>query len=167
MTHLASFNIDFRKVVSNALPSFLRKPIIQAFLLSSLYPIIWVYNVFMNARRLMLFKLQHNGQVCRLLSLLESKYPSEKGMRYKIEDVPAVGRVLYTHSQERPGVPIAHPCASAKCIRIGRNKSGVGLGVFLVCVPSDVYDRKLNEIKWLVEQYKLPTTTPIYIRLTN
>lgn len=167
MTPQQAYRIDWRKVVSDALPSFLRKPLIIALLLSSLAPLIWLYHRFLEGRLRDFYKLQHNGQVCSLLGVLEEQYPSALGLHYRIEDVKRRGTVIYTHSETRTNVPVAYPEGNRKVLITGSENHGTDPSSFVVYVPQDIYDTKLSEVQWLVDQYRLPTKHPIYIRLSK
>ena len=161
-----TYKIEWRKVVSDALPSFLRKPLILAFLLAALAPLIALYEVFLASRIRDRYKLQHNGQVCHLLGALEKQYPSALGLHYRIEDVRNAGQVIYTHSESKKGVPIARrEQTDPKLLITAQELKVVETSKFIVFVPRDVYDTHLTEVKWLVEQYKLPTKHPIYRRI--
>ena len=116
MTPQQAYRIDWRKIVSDALPSFLRKPLIISLLLASIAPLIWLYHRFFQARLRDFYKLQHNGQVCSLLGVLEEQYPSSLGLHYRIEDVKRRGTVIYTHSEKRTNVPVAYPEGNRKVL---------------------------------------------------
>nr|DAK01835.1 MAG TPA: hypothetical protein [Caudoviricetes sp.] len=162
------YSINWHKVVSEAFPSFLRKPLIIAFLLATLTPLIKVYELFLDAYLRDRYKLQHNGQVCHLLGVLEEQYPSALGLHYRIEDVRNTGQVVYTHSERKAGVPIARPEETdPKLLITAQELKVIETSKFIVFVPSDVYDKHLAEVKWLVDQYKLPTKQPIYRRLNK
>ena len=161
------YSIDWHKVISDTLPSFLRKPRLLALLLVCLSPLIWLYGRFAQDRDKDLHKLQHNGQVCSQQGLLEEQYPSSLGLRYKIEDVRQSGLIIYTHSESRKGVPLAIPESSHGLLITSGEVKAVETSRFLVYVPQDIYDTHLPEVRWLVEQYKLPTKLPIFLPLKS
>ena len=49
----------------------------------------------------------------------------------------------------------------------GSENHGTDPSSFVVYVPQDIYDTKLSEVQWLVDQYRLPAKHPIYIRLSK
>lgn len=165
MSHLEAFRVNWTKVIASSLPSFLRKPLIMAILMACLSPVTHLYDKFMRRRSKNLYKIQHNGQVCSLLGVLEEQYPSTIGVKYKIEDVRQHGKIVYTHSEGKKDVPIAVPEAKAEPLLTSGEVKRIETSRFLVFVPEDVYDKQLSDVQWLVQQYKLPTKHPIFIRL--
>jgi len=83
------FQINFMRLEGLLLPTFLRKPIIMAFLQSAAMPVIFLHNYFSINRDENLVALQMNGQLCRLRSFLNRKFP-EAGNQITITD--GIGR---------------------------------------------------------------------------
>lgn len=157
--------IDWRAVITDALPSFLRNPLIIALLLAASAPLRVVYERFLELAEADRYHLEHNGQVCLLLGLLEDRYPSALGIRYRIEDITPTGRVVDTFSQRRPRVPVAHPASSSspKALDTYRETDNSDTTGFRVYVPRDIYDSQLSAVQYLVEQYKLPTRRAVFL----
>ncbi len=158
-----SLNVDWRELITRALPSFLRQPLIIALLMAATAPIRSLYDRFVEMRDEDRYRLEHNGQVCHLLGLLEDRYPSTQGIRYRIEDVLPSGRVVDTFSAKRPAVPIASPNASEKVLDTIREGYTADRSSFRVYVPRDVYNKHLREVIYLVDQYKLLTRSAIFL----
>jgi len=79
------FQISFTRLVGLLLPTFLRKPLITAFLQSAVFPVSRLHTDFSTNRKINLNDLQINGQVCRLRYLLNLKFP-EAGNQITITD---------------------------------------------------------------------------------
>ena len=99
--------------------------------------------------------------------MLEEKYPSSRGLHYRIEDITPSGHVVDTFSAVRRGYPVAHPNRSPKVLRAFTGSTNVDRSGFRVYVPRDVYNTRLSDVMWLVEQYKLPTRRPVFIPTDN
>ena len=167
--------IDWRALITTALPSFLRCSLVIALLLAVTAPLRSLYDRFLLLRDADRYHVQHNGQVCHLLGILEDKdyramlrtlvedkYPSAQGIHYRIEDVLPSGRVVDTFPEKLPNVPIAKPNASQGVLDTIQ-EGFPDRSSFRVFVPRDVYDTHLREVSFLVERYKLLTRTPIFL----
>ena len=154
--------IDWRALITDALPSFLRCSLIIALLLAVTTPLRSLYDRFLLLRDADRYHVQHNGQVCHLLGILEDKYPSAQGIHYRIEDVLPSGSVVDTFPEKRPNVPIAKPNATHGVLDTIQ-EGFPDRSSFRVFVPRDVYDIHLREVSFLVERYKLLTRTPIFL----
>ena len=157
MSHTPRSRIDWAKVITDALPSFLRKQIIISILLAVSAPLRSLYERFWSSSEEDRYHLGHNGQVCHLLGLLEDRYPSKLGIRYRIEDIRPSGRVVDTFSVKRPRVPIALPKSSPKILDTARETSAPDTLGFRVYVPRDVYNANLQDVQYLIDKYRLPT----------
>jgi len=62
--------IDYRKLAYWLTPLALRKPIFMAWLRALIYPIEWLYDRYIEYRRLVLFKISITSSVCRLEYML-------------------------------------------------------------------------------------------------
>nr|DAN71398.1 MAG TPA: hypothetical protein [Bacteriophage sp.] len=160
-------NIDWRKIISDVLPSFLQRPLLIALLLAATAPLRTLYALVERAIHEDRYRLDHNGQVCSLLGMLEEKYPSSRGIHYRIEDIVPSGHFVDTFSGVRSGSPVAHPNRSPKVLRAFTGSTNVDRSGFRVYVPRDVYNTRLSDVMWLVEQYKLPTRRPVFIPTDN
>ena len=160
-------NIEWRKIISDSLPSFLRKPLLIALLLAAVAPLRALYTLVEQAIHEDRYRLDHNGQVCNLLGMLEEQYPSALGIHYRIEDITPLGRVVDTFSGVRRGSPVAHPNRSLKVLRTFTGSTNVDRSGFRVYVPRDVYNTRLSDVMWLVEQYKLPTRRAVFLPTDN
>jgi hypothetical protein len=96
------YKVDFKKLAILMLPTFLRKPIVVAYLQSLLVPIDSVYYNWSVFRNDNIYKMQHNGQICYLRKALNDKFdPSLRriyignGNRYERQ-------YLYTTPEDRP-----------------------------------------------------------------
>lgn len=160
--------VDWSEVLKDALPFFLRKPLILALLGAASAPLRQLHARSLQDLEQYRYKLKHNGQVCSLLGMLEEQYPSSLGIRYRIEDLTPTGRVPFAVTESASGtpVPIALP-PSETSLLTRSERDGADSTSFLVCVPKDIFDSKLSEVQWLINRYKLPTKHPQYVSINR
>lgn len=159
---MTSKDINWLQVLSDALPTFLRKPLILAILLAVASPLRTLYYRFLKGADSDIHHLQHNGQVCHILGMLEERYPSALGLRYRIEDIIQAGRIVDTFSEQRPRVPIAH-AERFRVLDVIQEGDAPDTTAFRVFVPRDVYDKHLSDVRYLVDKYKLPTRRAFFL----
>ncbi len=68
------FDLDIKKLSVELLPTFLRKPVIVAFLVALTAPLISIYRAFTKYRKNTNYRLNHNGQVCYLRKVLNDRF---------------------------------------------------------------------------------------------
>jgi hypothetical protein len=141
------YKVDFKKLAILMLPTFLRKPIVVAYLQSLLVPIDSVYYNWSVFRNDNIYKMQHNGQICYLRKALNDKFdPSLRriyignGNRYERQ-------YLYTTPEDRPrylGTMYLHQ---------NLDYADTGLD-FIVYVPQEIIDESPFALKALIDFYK-------------
>lgn len=98
------FKIDFNKLAILLLPTFLRRPVLVAFLQTLITPVSSLYDLWSVKRQDNLYRLDHNGQVCHLRKALNDTFdPSlrriylDDGSRFKRKYIytPAEGQSRY------------------------------------------------------------------------
>lgn len=157
------FEIDFKRLVALLLPVSLRRPVIFGILRAGVSGVEQVYKYFTAARREHNFRLTHTGQVCYLRGVLNSSF----GAGFKIGNVRQEGEWLYAVteagenitlavSEEGKGVPVLY---SEQMLNAAQND-------FVVFVPARYWPR-LEEIKAMVEKYKLVTKRAHYVKTGN
>jgi len=142
------YNIDFNKLALLMLPSFLRKPILTAYLQSLLVPISNLHFDWLQKRSDDWYVLNHTGQVYSSRNVLNDKL-DEGSRRISISDGNAYPRkYVYTTPENKPvflGKKIIYQ--NAEFLNTGFD--------FIVHAPQEVIDTKLNELQSLIIKYKL------------
>lgn len=157
------FEMDFKRLVALLLPMSLRRPLIFGMLRAGVSGVERVYKDFMGRRKEHNFRLTHNGQVCYLRGVLNYYF----GPGFKIGNIKQEGEWLYAVteagenitlavSEEGKGVPVLY---SEQMLNAAQND-------FVVFVP-DRYWPRLEEIKAMVENYKLVTKRAHYVKTGN
>ena len=157
------FDIDFKRLVALLLPMSLRRPLIFGLLRAGVSGLEHTHKNFATARRSHIFRLTHNGQVCYLRGALNKSF----GSGFKIGNVKQGGDWLYAVTEQGKnirlavteqgkGVPVLY---SAQMLNATQND-------FVVFVPAK-YWLRLEEIKAMVEKYKLVTKRAHYIKIND
>lgn len=157
------FEIDFKRLVALLLPMSLRRPLIFGVLRAGVSGVERVYKDFMAVRKEHNFRLTHNGQVCYLRGALNYCF----GPGFKIGSIKQEGEWLYAVTEageniilavteEEKGVPVLY---SEQMLNAAQND-------FVVFVPG-IYWVRLEEIKAMVDRYKLVTKRAHYIKTNS
>jgi hypothetical protein len=93
------FNINYRRLVPLLLPTFLRRPLLVAFLHAGVAPVMSLHRLFMLNRTNNLYRLRMNAQVCYLRRMLNDAFPSANGA-ILIRDADRNGRWLFACDQD-------------------------------------------------------------------
>lgn len=161
------FKIDYNRLVVLLLPTFLRRPVLFGLLRAAVWPLELLYNKFRTARREHIYRLTHNGQVCYLRACLNDHFKSNMGV-FDIISVEREGEWLFavTETGERVPITISEDNTSeTENVPIVYNELMLNQeqNEFIVSVPADIYDTALEEVKALVDQYKLISKRAIYV----
>lgn len=142
------YNIDFKKLALLMIPSFLRKPILTAYLQSLLVPLENLHLEWLQKRTDDWYALNHTGQVYSLRNALNDKL-DEGSRRISISDGNAYPRkYIYT--------PIENKLKFLGKLSIYQNAEFLNTGYdFIVHAPQEVIDTKINELQALIIKYKL------------
>ena len=161
------FKIDYNRLVVLLLPTFLRRPVLFGLLRAAVYPVTMLYERFCEARREHIYRLTHNGQVCYLRACLNDHFKSNMGM-FDIISVERGGEWLFAVTEKGERVPITiseDNTSETENVPIVYNELMLNTeqNEFIVSVPADIYDTALEEVKALVNQYKLISKRAIYV----
>lgn len=161
------FKIDYNRLVVLLLPTFLRRPVLFGLLRAAVYPVTMLYERFCEARREHIYRLTHNGQVCYLRACLNDNFKSRMGA-FDIVTVEREGEWLYAVTEHGERVPITiseDNTSEVENVPVVYNELSLNTeqNEFIVSVPADLYDTSLDEIKALVNQYKLISKRAIYV----
>jgi len=142
------YNIDFNKLAVLMTPSFLRKPVLTAYLQSLLMPVSQLHYDWLQKRLADWYVINHTGQV-RLLRKVLNDTLDVGSRRIYITDGNAFPRkYIYTRAEKKP--------VFLGKLFIYQNSEYLNTGVdFIVFVPQEVIDTKINELHSLIRKYKL------------
>ena len=161
------FKIDYNRLVVLLLPTFLRRPVLFGLLRAAVNPLVILYERFCKARGEHNYRLTHNGQVCYLRACLNDHFKSNMGV-FDIISVEREGEWLFAVTENGERVPITigeDNISEVENVPIVYNELSLNSeqNEFIVSVPADLYDTSLEEIKALVNQYKLISKRAIYV----
>lgn len=142
------YNVDFNALAVIRMPSFLRKSLILAWVQSVVASIGFIYDLWKEKRLIDWYKLDHTGQVCKLRKVLNDALdPSER--RIYIGDGNSFPRkYIYTRAENKP--------VFLGKMYVYQNSEYIGTGSdFIVFVPQEIIDTKINELNALITFYKL------------
>ena len=172
------FEIDFKRLVLQLLPTFYRQQLIFGVLRAALGGLQSVYDDFMAARRAHIYRLTHNGQVCYLRAVLNDAFISGNGTKFDILTIERDGDWLYAITEAGSRITLAAsedryndkgeyqddhtavPVLSNEAILTMEQNE------FIVAVPADLYNTSLSDIKALVDRYKLVSKRANYIQIS-
>lgn len=141
------YNVDFIKLVTSLLPTFLRKPLIKGLIKALTAPIASIYYDWVLMREDHLYKLQHNGQVCYLRKSLNDKFDPDYRRIYIGEGYSFDREYIFTRSESQPvhlGAMILHPSTSYA----GTNVD------FIVYVPDAIKTAQVYALHAHIEYYR-------------
>ncbi len=161
------FKIDYERLIVLLLPTFLRRPVLYGVLRSAASPLVSLYDRFCAARDEHNYRLTHNGQVCYLRACLNYYFKSRLG-KFDIISVEREGEWLYAITETGERVPLTlseDNTSDGENVPVVYNELTLNSAQneFVVSVPADLYDTSLEEIKALVDRYKLISKRAIYM----
>lgn len=142
------FNIDFEKLVWWLIPTFLRKPIIYAYVKALVNPAAQLHQEFLNNRQSNLYKLSHNSQVFSIENVLNDKFDTTQRRIYITDGFTKERKYVYTRAELKP---------LYLDIVLFNREDYADTGVdFIVWIPVAVFmsPQNLIEAKALVNFYK-------------
>lgn len=96
------FNIDYKKLPILILPTFLRHPIHKAWLQALLSPLEDIRHAFEKKRNTDFYKLNHNGQVCKLRAALNDRFDVSERRIYIDDGNKYQRQYIYTDGEQKP-----------------------------------------------------------------
>lgn len=141
------YKLNVKKLGILLLPTFLRKPIVRAYLDVLLHPVSQLYDRWVNFRDDNLFKLEHNGQVCYLRKALNDTLdPSERRI-YIGDGNRFLRQYIYTPGENKPRYLGKIPLYQSS------DYADTGAD-FIVFAPIEIIDTEINQLKALIDFYK-------------
>lgn len=172
------FEIDYKRLVLQLLPTFYRQPLIFGILRAALSGLQTVYDEFMEARRAHIYRLTHNGQVCYLRAVLNDAFKSGNGTKFDILSIERDGDWLYAITEAGSRITLAASedrynergeyQDDKTTVPVLSNEAMLTMeqNEFIVAVPADLWQTSLADIKALVDKYKLISKRANYIAIS-
>lgn len=162
------YNINFKRLLINLLPTFLRQPVIYGMLHAGAVVLgDTTYQSFTDARAEHNYKLNHNGQVCYLRAVLNDAF----GGGFDILEVERRGDWLYAITEGGADILLAvgeedkaAEVENGQKVPLVYNEAllNASQNSFIVSVPYDIYQTNLPAVAALVDKYKLISKRAIY-----
>ncbi|OWP80250.1 hypothetical protein BWK63_11965 [Flavobacterium covae] len=139
------FEVDFKKLTVFLLPIALRKRKTIALLHCLIKPIDDVYYQWKQNRQSDWYRLNHNGQRCKLRKVLNDELDNQQ-RRIRIDDGSSFKRkYIYTKK----------PIYLGKAFINSRSEfENTGVD-FVVYVPTEIVGKSIQKLKFLINYYKL------------
>lgn len=92
--------IDYRKLVILLLPTFLRQPVLMAWLRAMAFPLQSLHDRHQAARTQRLYELHHTSQICYIKDALNNEFGiTDYANGFEIEDINAPGNWVWIHDE--------------------------------------------------------------------
>jgi hypothetical protein len=155
------FDVDFDALVWRLLPVRLRGAKMYAWLKVLVVPMRYVYGLFMANRQANLYRLAHNGQVCKMEAVLNDAFdPDDK--RIFISDGPFKDPIyIYRRAEQKPVALYTAGEHLPNYLYTRDETAAMGIQ-FYVNVPTAVTltgGYSAIRLKSLVNKYRLPGIT--------
>lgn len=146
------YKVDWDKLVLLLLPSMLRKPILFSYLKALLSPVASLHYNWKLMREANLNKLSYNGQRCYLRKALNDIADNELRRIY-INEVPLLDESYIYQPEENLDFYLG-----TMWLDLDYSEQGETVD-FIVYVPAEVLQNKINEINAVLEFYVLAGKT--------
>jgi hypothetical protein len=145
------YEINFNRLGVLMLPTFLRKPLLVAYLQSLLVPIVKLHYEWKLQREREggdWYKINHTGQVCSLRKVLNDALDPFERRIYIGEGNAFPRKYIYTRAENKP--------VFLGKMFIYQHSEYLNTGAdFIVFVPASIVSARLNEIHGYLKFYKL------------
>ena len=155
--------IDYRKLVILLLPTFLRRPVLMAWLRAMAYPLQQLHDRHQAARTQRLYELRHTSQICFIKDALNNEFGiTDYANGFEIEDINAPGEWVWIYDENVDRFDDEQHMLFDDPTFI-HNISAIlpPTSAFFVLVPQSITIDETNEarIRSIVNKYRLASRT--------
>ena len=155
--------IDYRKLVILLLPTFLRRPVLMAWLRAMVYPLQQLHDRHQSARTQRLYELRHTSQICFIKDALNNEFGiTDYANGFEIEDINAPGDWVWIYDENVDRFDDEQHMLFDDPTFI-HDKSAIlpPTSAFFVLVPQSITIDETNEarIRSIVNKYRLASRT--------
>ena len=155
--------IDYRKLVILLLPTFLRQPVLMAWLRAMAYPLQQLHDRHQAARTQRLYELRHTSQICFIKDALNNEFGiTDYANGFEIEDINAPGEWVWIYDENVERFDDEQHMLFDEPTFI-HNISAIlpPTSAFFVLVPQSITIDETNEarIRSIVNKYRLASRT--------
>ena len=155
--------IDYRKLVILLLPTFLRRPVLMAWLRAMVYPLQQLHDRHQSARTQRLYELRHTSQICFIKDALNNEFGiTDYATGFEIEDINAPGNWIWVYDENVERFDDEQHMLFDEPTFI-HNISAIlpPTSAFFVLVPQSITIDETNEarIRSIVNKYRLASRT--------
>jgi hypothetical protein len=155
------YSVDFKKLVLLLLPTFLRKPVLPAFLKAAITPMAEIHRRFLTLKKEWDYRLNHDGKVWSLEKVLNDKFDSFLRRIY-ITDTEYQDDVYVGNRDNREQVHVSSGEDDGSTIHIGVAPQYLQRADFIVHLPHLLLSEEIA-IKNTIDTYKIAGKTYILI----
>lgn len=155
--------IDYRKLVILLLPTFLRQPVLMAWLRAMAHPLQEIHDRHQAARTQRLYELRHTSQVCYIKDALNNEFGiTDYANGFEVEDINAPGEWVWIYDENVDRFDDEQHMLFDDPTFI-HNISAIlpPTSAFFVLVPQSITIDETNEarIRSIVNKYRLASRT--------
>lgn len=155
--------IDYRKLVILLLPTFLRQPVLMAWLRVMAYPLQQLHDRHQAARTQRLYELRHTSQVCFIKDALNNEFGiTDYANGFEIEDINSPGEWVWIYDENVDRFDDEQHMLFDDPTYI-HDKSAIlpPTSAFFVLVPQSITIDEMNwaRIRSIVNKYRLTSRT--------
>lgn len=154
--------INWSKLATLLLPTFLRKPVILAFLRAFGKPVETMHAEFLVEKTKWEYRMEHDGRVFSLKDVLNDAFDNVSRRIY-ITDVELQDDIYIGNRDNREQVYISAPPDDENTVYIGSAPQYYTQANFIVHVPVEILEDNAILIRNLIDEYKLAGKTYIII----
>lgn len=147
------YNINWNNVAAWWIPKPMRKTKFAILVKAALYPLVYVYNSFLNYRDAKIYQLTITPQVCYLERMLNDRYDYTSRRIYITDAEWHLPWFIYKEAENKP--QWLYKTSENKPVWLYKEgEAGIAKDDFVVHVPASIaFDQ--NEMRSLVDGYKL------------
>lgn len=147
------FKIDYNKLVTLYLPTFLRKEALVSYLQVLIKPIDSLYYLWYNWRIENIYKVEHTGQICSLRGSLNDKFDPEQRRIYIGNGLEREPFYIFTEGENQQVWINTESEEDIIWLYTDAETRDSGYN-FIVWVPQELYDSQIFGLRAHIDFYK-------------